>query len=241
MSALLKQMMLDSPTGLWPLDEGSGTTVRDASGNGHNGTYTSTTWGSFFGFGASVTDGAAGYATIPLDLSSYSAATVEVWFFRTAAWDNGGGALYEHANDTTGASIFSVPNSGVGSWRVGSFGNTNYDTSEFARPAIGVWHQAVQVVDLTVASGGTTKNIPYIDGVAVSYTKANTAAVTGGAFRNDSLYLGRMAPSQTGFGAFTLAYAAIYGGTLLSATRIKAHYQAGIRSAVKTSAWCYGT
>ncbi len=37
-----------SPTGLWRLDEGTGTTAADGSGNGHNGTFggSGTTWGS---------------------------------------------------------------------------------------------------------------------------------------------------------------------------------------------------
>lgn len=37
--SLLRQMMLDAPAGLWPLDETLGTQARDVSGNARHGTY----------------------------------------------------------------------------------------------------------------------------------------------------------------------------------------------------------
>lgn len=42
MSAYTDAILADSPEGFWLLDEGSGTTAADSSGNGHHGTYNGT-------------------------------------------------------------------------------------------------------------------------------------------------------------------------------------------------------
>jgi hypothetical protein len=84
-----------------------------------------------------------------------------------------------------------------------------------------VWHHYAFVLDPTAP--GATEITPYIDGVAVPYTKS--ASGTGATFANAPLYFMSRAGSAL-FGAGTLDELAIYEGALSAAT-IAAHKTAG--------------
>lgn len=82
---LVAAVLADSPSGFWPLNESSGTTAADLSGNGRNGTYTGS-----YSLGAAVgslpgVDLTGGYVSIPDNAAWSSSAgasgllTVEAW------------------------------------------------------------------------------------------------------------------------------------------------------------------
>src|SRR2546429_1107321 len=72
----------------YALDEGSGTTVADTSGNNNNGTISAATWTSAGRFGnALVFNGTSARVTVPnaASLQLTSGMTLEAWVFPTAA------------------------------------------------------------------------------------------------------------------------------------------------------------
>jgi len=77
-----------SLVGAWAFDEGTGTTAKDASGAGNNGTLNGATWQSAGRFGGALQfDGAGANVSIPdngsLDLTN--ALTLEAWVYPTSA------------------------------------------------------------------------------------------------------------------------------------------------------------
>lgn len=76
--------------GHWKLNEGSGSTARDASGNGNDGTLTSSTWTTGVLGGAIDFDGSSSYVSIPNDatLQLTSAMSVTAWI-KGDAWGSG--------------------------------------------------------------------------------------------------------------------------------------------------------
>ena len=71
-----------SPVAAYSFDEGSGTTVADASGNGNNGTVSNTTWTTSGKYGkALVFNGSSSLVTIPdaASLHLSSGMTLEAW------------------------------------------------------------------------------------------------------------------------------------------------------------------
>ena len=124
-----------SPVGYWKLDETSGTTATDSSGNGHDGTYTGT-------LTLDATDGApnfdGGYVSIP-DHANFSAnaASGMTWF-----------ALMKSDNASTGREfILSKGDAGVYEWEM-SHGNV----------------AAGRIYCTTYAPGGAALTSEYLDG-----------------------------------------------------------------------------
>ena len=78
------EVLADSPLGYWQLDETSGSTATDSSGNGRHGTYlggiTLGTPSAVGGTGASATfDGSSGYVALPGSWGGSPAVTIEAW------------------------------------------------------------------------------------------------------------------------------------------------------------------
>lgn len=239
MSALMKQMLLDSPAGLWPLTETSGSTAYDMSGNARHGTYTGGVvhTGSFLGTPTASFDGATGYVTIP-DNNDWSPSsstnhwTLEIWAFIPATptypkafigkattsgqyeWDfsiaNWGGAYNTNTVNGTFTRFDASANDYGVVWPSGTATNL-----------AGAWHQFVMVL-----SGSMASILGYIDGVqgGTAVTQGSSTANLASDVRIGTAYGGR-------WWSGPLAYAAIYT-TNLSAARIKAHYQAGIRNGI---------
>jgi len=79
-------VLADRPVAFWPMDETSGTVMRDASGNGHDGAYTGSVAFAQAGpikaspAAAIAFDGTAGWASVPDDNSFHlSTITIELW------------------------------------------------------------------------------------------------------------------------------------------------------------------
>lgn len=89
--------------GWWPMDEGTGSTVADVSGNGNDGTLMGTaTWGSWGSDNAVILDGTSGgYIAVAADatLNVTTAMSACIWARRTSASVNG--ALF-HKGALTG-------------------------------------------------------------------------------------------------------------------------------------------
>jgi len=77
------EVLADNPLGYWELDETSGTTALDSSGNGNNGTYvggiTQGTSGAFSGSSAVLFDGSTGYVDLGGIWSGANELTIETW------------------------------------------------------------------------------------------------------------------------------------------------------------------
>lgn len=151
------------PVGYWTLDDGSGATAVDSSGNGNNGTVSGATWVAGTYGGALNVNGTSNYvsmgnpATLNLGTGSFSVAT---WFKTTASgfqrlvtkgnYGNTNGYLLANSSGTV---VFSVGAGGSQANTVavntpGGFNN-------------GAWHHVAATVDQA------TKTLRvYVDGVA---------------------------------------------------------------------------
>ena len=178
-------MPLPTPTGYWPLDEGSGTTTADLSGNNNTGTITGATWASGKVNGALSFNGTSNYVSMgtPAALNFGTGSFTVMSWFKTSDtvfqrmvnagannWDNG----FELSFDETG----SCPNSTTGCVTAAIGGGTGANSVSFGSTvhtfADGAWHQAVLVVDQT----GNTAQL-YIDGVVQSVTERSSTCTTG--------------------------------------------------------------
>src|ERR1039458_3012785 len=86
-------IVADGPLGFWPLNESSGTTATDVTGNGHNGTYTGGFTLGQAGIGDGETaasfNGSTGYVTVP-DASALRLVppfSIESWVY-PSSWGN---------------------------------------------------------------------------------------------------------------------------------------------------------
>jgi hypothetical protein len=151
--------------GYWPMNEGTSTSVGDASGNHNTATNnSSTSWTSSGRFGSSfASDGSAsGYVVLPQSLivNTGTTLTLSVWFKTTSS-----GAIFGIQDTSTGgaASTFvPVLYIDTGGLFRGEFwqGGVNPITSTNTYTD-GKWHQAV-------LTGSATTQSLYIDGVFVN-------------------------------------------------------------------------
>lgn len=228
--SLARQILQDSPIGYWPLNELSGTTAFDRSGSGFHGAIT-----------GGVTLGAAGPAGLKcmdfngttgwIDLTAYALLSRAVpWSIE--AWANkdvltGSRIIfsegyeshiqYSLGSDVTGAGAVDKVNFGYydsGGWKGPYPGSPDL--------AVGDWHQFVGT-----CTG--TSFVLYMDGVSVA--TATTAAQSGVTFRGAGIGARPDTPSTIAFWDGRIAQVAFYSA-VLSADRVLAHYQAGIRSGV---------
>lgn len=240
MTALLRQMLLDAPAGLWPLDEASGTQARDVSGNARHGTYqggVTLGGGSFLGRPVASFNGSTGYITIP-DLDAWTPLTagyawsVEVWAFIPTvptypkAFIGKGHSSGVYEWDFAIANWGGSYNSATANFVLTNSGSTLNDRSRVwpsgtVTPLVESWHQFV-----TTFTGTEASLAGYIDGVAggSNVDDGGATANLGGDLRIGAGLGGR-------FWVGPLAYVAIYPSGL-SVDRVMAHYQAGLRSGV---------
>ena len=169
-------------------------------------------------------DGADDFASAPLNLSAHSSVTVEFWLKWDAFANNDDLALEFTSNFNNVAGGFLVnPNAVQGSkFGVAISKGTSRNNVYFTRPSAGVWHHYAFVLNTTAA--GVSVITPYVDGVAVPYTKANSGTGAGN-FANSNLYFMARA-GQSLFGAGDLDELAVFGSALGAAT-IADHYQTG--------------
>ena len=224
-----EQVLVDNPTLYWKLDETSGTTINDVSGNGNTGTYypgsgiisysqpgllNGSTYGVKF-------PGSNATAYTNASFSNPSPATIEIWFSTTST---DGGTIAGLSDSQTGSPysfdrILYMDSSGVirfGTNHNGFFVITSSDTYNDGRS-----HHLVALVYPSEGlglfiDGKEIGNIP--NGLVQNFTGFwRIGGVTGGVYPDN--------PSN-GYINATLDEFAIYPSTL-SASRIQAHYQAG--------------
>lgn len=213
------EVAADSPLAYWKLDEPSGTSAADSSGNGRNGTYAG---GSYLNEPSLVTgstssvafDGADGRMTLAhaswMDLAS--AITVECWVNYHSTPDNLDALI---SRDYTSDQISFLLDIDSGKFRWGHY-------NMGGGPALsGTTTVAALTTYHVVGVKDATHYRLYVNGVE----EASVADATAMPVNSGGLALAYL----PGIGRYTLAKVdevAIYG-TALSAARIAAHYDAG--------------
>ncbi len=217
-------VLADSPLAYWKLDESSGTTAVDSSGNGRDGTYAGGYTLSQSGIGGTNTavlfDGSTAYVDFgnPAAFDIATGLTLEAWVktsdsgyqYVLVKWGAAGGSDAYHLRiDFDGRAYFTTS---LG----GSYEGAR-DLNGVSALNDGDWHHLVATYD------GAHERI-YVDGVVESSLAASgSLAVVSSALRAGGLSDG----TNTGnWLTGTLDDVAIYG-TALSAARILAHYEAG--------------
>jgi hypothetical protein len=151
--------------GWWKLDDGSGTTTIDSSGNGNTGTFVgSPTWiAGHIGTGALSFSGSGQYVKVPSNssLNASTSVTVSGWFKST---NTGWNAIVARITPGPPYPGYWLTTEGTDKlcFIVGSTGFTFYNVCQSSSPYNdGNWHLAVGVFD------GTTQYV-YLDGVEVA-------------------------------------------------------------------------
>jgi hypothetical protein len=215
------------------MQEASGTTMTDVSGNGRDGSYggavTFGTTGPVGNRAAIFPGGSGSHASVALNLSAYSAVTLSFWLWWNAFANDDALAFEFNSNYGQSPGGFYVdPNGSTGpGWELGTNApHPTVDAASFPRPSAQEWHHYGVVMDLSRAGGAATFDF-LIDGVA--QTGSTMLSSNGsGTFPSTTLFfMSRNASSLRGVGR--MAYVGVYG-TALSADRIRSHYQAGLRS-----------
>lgn len=236
--SLLKQMTLDSPVALWPMQDGSGTTVKDiVAGNDltttGGPTWVTAPWGRALSFDG-VDDLATRGVTAAVQLQTWTVLSwirlgralgnVEYAFVIDGTDSDSIGRGYQSRVHPSGYA-FTQKGSGDGSWEAAATVGPPAQTVAFD----GTWHLLVgtnQNGGGATAIGASFDDQPRlfssaVDTQGVSYT--NSTGIVVGGNTNGAL--------ATSFSKLDIAYVAVYG-TVLSEARVKAIYQAGIRSGV---------
>ncbi|MDB5074100.1 MAG: cell surface protein, partial [Chloroflexi bacterium] len=210
-------ILADAPLGFWRLAEGSGVAMVDASGNGHNGTYTTPAWvaNSIPGDAAasSLSQAAAGGGVVT-GLAGPVSGSAECWF-KTTASPAGDQCIMN-------AFGFKVGFKGAQLRKAGpTDGNTFSNTSN--NPVAindGNWHYIFML--WTNANGAI-----YVDGLFAGTTAGGAATSTFGVLSVD----GSTLPAQ-GQGADFACY-----GSLLGNPQAERHYGAGITGIYGLASW----
>jgi PKD repeat protein len=210
----------------WRMGESSGSILADSTGLSPattSGEPVLGVPGSVFGDADTAVrfDGVNDSASAPVDLSESSAITVEFWLKWNSFANNDALAmeLTNNFNEADGGFLVD-PNSSYGSFAVGIGRGASRNVTLFPRPSAGLWHHYAFVLNTTAPAAEEV--VPYVDGEAVSFSKAESGT---GAGNFASATLNFMSRAGTGlFGAGDLDEVAIYSGALSPAT-IASHYK----------------
>jgi hypothetical protein len=178
-----------APYAYWKLDDGTGSTAADASGNGHAALFVNRpVWGTgarcAIG-GCLLFNGLNQAGSAALDLTDTKVITVSFWLNWTSYSNNDSLAMEFTGNFNSATTGFMIdPNSSSGKFEAGLQGDGGYNQVVFARPASGLHHYTF-VFDKSAPAA--TEVIPYVDGVAVAYTKPTSSQNTNN-FGSDRLY-----------------------------------------------------
>lgn len=225
----------DTPLLWWKMDEASGTTYADSSGNSHPGTKSGTATQGVDGPLNAVANGGkalqfagAGAVAGAIDLSAQNKLTIEFWVKWPSSTSDQ--MLIEFtANGQTTAGGFSISNTGTNhTWKVwlGTTLFTQYNVA-IDQPSWNNWHHVVLLLDRTANQGsgaGAGAMRLFVDAVSRNRNTSGFTAV-GGNFANSTLYVGART-ANTMFATATVAQVAIYSG-LFDQAKVDAHYTAG--------------
>lgn len=218
-------VMTDAPVAFWKLNETSGTTATDSSGNGHNGTYTGSPTlnqsGPFNGIKAVDFDGVDDFVSVGDDAAfTTTNYTLELWANADTVSVDGNIPFAKRAAGTTGEWHIVYVNNGTAYGETLNTGGTDYLLAQGTCSAA-AWHHIVYTLD-----GSSNIGSLYVDGALVA-----TDTSTNGTRQGDttaSVTIGKQihATSPNWFDGKICNVA--YYSTVLSAARIYAHYQASL-------------
>ena len=183
--------------GWWNLDEGSGTSAADSSGNNNTGTLTNgPTWTTSGKINDALTfNGTNQYVSVAsVNLSATNAVTLSMWVNRTytAATND---MLFEATPDTGSSTsgFYIYPDTSAGDCSVGGGhldvslrGDVNWSGACYNQPSSGAWHHLVAVYDKSQPASGEVTF--YIDGVLQTPTNTNYNNNTNN-FGNNPIYI----------------------------------------------------
>lgn len=189
-TSLFSLAVAPTPLGYWPLNEGTGTTTADLSGNGRTGTLVNgPTWTTGKISNALSFDGINDYVSIP-DFNPPTNLTLEAWVYPTEAVGSSGDDIIVNKNNSEyDLRILG----GSGNFLAGAGSTFISDpTFNFFAPAnLNQWYHLVYTFD----NPSNTHKL-YRNGVLVS-TGTNTSNITN---TSTALWIGRH--SQYNFGTF---------------------------------------
>ena len=220
----LNTILVDSPVGVWLLNETSGTSAADSSGNGNSGTYTGGYTLSQSGptnIGpATLFNGSSGYVALgaPSALNLTSAWHLEAWVYLTST-PNGSGIITEQQVSAGTSVLYEL---GFGQNGGGSTLGIGYiDTGGSWRLAtssalsLNTWHLVGGEYD------GTNLRL-FVDGGQVATSVPSAAPKTG----LDAVFIGRRHGTDASpYFPGRIAAAAIYPSAI-GLARHQAHYNA---------------
>ena len=130
--ATLSIIVLGGPRAHWALDDGSGTTATDHSGNGHTGTVSGATWTNGV-IGGALDFASANNASVDIPVAAFSnisaGITISMWVHGDAAMQPQNDSIF-YANDAGGNRVLNIHlpwgNSRV-YWDAGNSGGATYD------------------------------------------------------------------------------------------------------------------
>jgi hypothetical protein len=227
---LISTILADAPTAFYEMQETSGTTAHDSSGNGFDATITGgVTLGqsgptSDTGYKSMSYDGSTGYLAVPAGVSFNNATAFSVEFAFNQLIAGGGTArvVAESHTDATSKGFQCALNEGSNSgglFDIGHAGTNEYANFWPGLYTLATWHHIVYVMD-----SGTNHLLVYLDG---TLTSAGATFPGGTTVTNDSfnINIGR-GPYNNDYYRGGLAMAALYNGVALSQARVTAHYAA---------------
>jgi YD repeat-containing protein len=210
----------------WRLGETAGPTAADSKGASP-----ATITGGTFGVPGGVAfdpntavrfNGGTDWGRAAVNLSSTSKVTVEFWLNVARYTDTDGLAfeLTDNFNANSGGFLIDpdAPQGG-GKFGIGIGSGSSRNNVFFDRKPAGEWHHYAIVMDSTAPAA--TQIVPYVDGVAVPYTKQDSGTGAGN-FAQANLYFMSRAGSGL-FGAGDLDEVSLYNQALSQAT-IQRHF-----------------
>lgn len=216
-------VMADSPVGYWKLNEVSGTSAADSSGNGYNGTYSGGfTLGQTIAnvSGGVFLNGTSGIITLPAgtNMNVGTTWTAEGWTVLSSTTGPAAVLVEKYTGGTNPVSValgIAIDNTS-GTYYAGGF----YTGSAWVS-AVGGQVVATGVVCYWAITYDNSNLRLYINGVLQAVT-----ATSGHLSSNDGWFIGVNNTGTAGFLKGCVGNVALYN-TTLSAARIRAHYLAG--------------
>lgn len=221
----------DSPYLFWRLDETSGTAVADTSGNSRPGTVTGTgyTWNQAGALVSETRDTSLATTTAGItantSVTGSAAFSVEAWVKTTSTtggrilgFGDKGGAT---ASTSVDRQLYTAPNGKV----YFGAGSNKTVVASTASIANGAWHHVVG----TYVSGTNGLKL-YVDGVLQGSATVNVSSSAGfwrAGFEAQSVMSAWTGSPSDSYFEGNLEELAVYT-TTLTATRVKAHYDAGV-------------
>ena len=219
-AAYQDEVLADNPIAYYRFEETAGTTAKDSTANANDGTYTNgvlINQASTPNLGrAARFDGIDDYVSTPRTVSTNF--TLELWINTTApslfgsnAYE-GNGLLWSDVGGAANDFVMAMLNNGL------SFFTGNPDISVTSAVAIndGRWHHLV-----ATRTQGANVEI-FVDGVSRGTTTTNNSPLDG----NPSIMIGGNVLDSRYFSGLIDEVA--YYPTVLSAARIRAHFEAGL-------------